>query len=77
MDIVTRWVLHQYTTAYTSTSLVPTSYKSTVLAAYETVTFFYYSDDDLLSSCHSEMTYIVSSGALNSTHSLSRPRSSS
>jgi len=25
IDIVTRWVLHRYTTAYTATSLVPTS----------------------------------------------------
>jgi len=39
MDIVTRWVLHQYTTAYTSTSLVPISHTSTVPAAYEPVTF--------------------------------------
>jgi len=39
MDIVTRWVLHQYTTAYTSTSLVLTSHTSTVPAAYEPVTF--------------------------------------
>jgi len=53
MHIVTRWVLHQYTTAYTSTSLVPTSHTSTVPAAYEPVTFLYYSDDALLSSCHS------------------------
>ena len=39
MDIVTRWVLHQYTTAYTSTSLLPTSHTSTAPAAYEPVTF--------------------------------------
>jgi len=39
MDIVTRWVLHQYSTAYTSTSRVPASHTSTVPAAYEPVTF--------------------------------------